>query len=97
METEYLRKAAMALYVAVDATVANELAPKLIEAADEIDKLRNEMRNLKSNLRDTLKAHDYYNIVDGSLAGDAFCWALDGILLDDLSIDDKLENDDVTT
>jgi len=45
VDTKELRKAAAAVFLAVEESVAYDLSKKLIEAADEIDKLRGNIEN----------------------------------------------------
>lgn len=44
MKTSELRKAAKAIFLATDASIAQDISDKLNEAAHEIDRLRNELK-----------------------------------------------------
>jgi chromosome segregation ATPase len=49
---DYLRKAAMALYLAVDQTVANDLSPKIEDAATQLDSLLKERDALQARVKE---------------------------------------------
>jgi uncharacterized protein YdhG (YjbR/CyaY superfamily) len=57
MNTGELRKAAMAVYLATESSVAEDLSAKLKGAADEIDKLREWVQRMERQLGAGLKEH----------------------------------------
>ena len=76
-DIEYLRRAAISLYLCVDENIAKDLSPRIIQAAEEIEQLRTSLEEV----REVLKKHQYHKLVEDGMAGDAFCFALDGVVL----------------
>ena len=50
MDTNELRKASIAVYLATEKPVAQDLSNKLKGAADEIDKLRHEIKKFRDHI-----------------------------------------------
>lgn len=55
MQTEELRKAAVAVFAATDENVAQDIAGKLNGAADEIDDLRGKLNTAEQTLDQFMK------------------------------------------
>ena len=71
MNTENLRKAAQAVFLATEEVIAHDLANKLRFAADEIDSLRNAVKMMKKEIA-TLREQKFVRFNDEE------CWIYQG-------------------